>query len=178
MSVNQTLSQVQEDGSTKEIVCRRVMRVIERTIDKEGEPLLIPDIEIEGWWTSLAVPDLKIIELYEHHGASEQFHSELKTDMDLERLPSGKFATNALIMACAALTYNMLRYIGQLSLLGESSPVRHSAQRRRIRTVILELMYLASRLIDSGKRLTMRFSRHSSLSYDAFDFAYNYLAYG
>jgi len=43
---------------------------------------------------------------------------------------------------------------------------------------ILELMYLASRLIDSGKRLTMRFSRHSSLSYDAFDFAYNYLAYG
>jgi hypothetical protein len=43
---------------------------------------------------------------------------------------------------------------------------------------ILELMYLASRLIDSGRRLTMRFSRHSSLSYDAFDFAYNYLAYG
>lgn len=38
------------------------MRVIERTTDKEGEPLLIPDIEIEGWWTSLAVPDLKVIE--------------------------------------------------------------------------------------------------------------------
>jgi hypothetical protein len=49
MSVNQTLGQVQEDGSTKEIACRRVMRVSERTIDKEGRPLLIPDIEIEGW---------------------------------------------------------------------------------------------------------------------------------
>lgn len=98
--------------------------------------------------------------------------------MDLERLPSGKFATKALIMACAALTYNMLRYIGQLSLLGESSPVRHSAQRRRIWTVLLELMYLASRLIDSGRSLTMRFSRHSGLSYYAFNFAYNHLAHG
>ncbi len=178
MSVNQTLSQVQEDGSTKEITCRRVMRVIERTIDKKGQPLLIPDIEIEGWWTSLAVSDLKVIELYEHHGASEQFHSELKTDMDLERLPSGKFATNALIMSCAALTYNMLRFIGQLSLIGEKSPVKHPAQRRRIRTVMHELMFLASRLIDSGRKLTMRFSRHSGLSYDAFNFAYNYLVYG
>lgn len=177
MSVNQAVSQVQEDGSTQEITCRRVMRVIERTIDKEGQPLLIPDIEIEGWWTSLAVSDQKVIELYEHHGASEQFHSELKTDMDLERLPSGKFATNALIMACASLTYNMLRFIGQLSLLGENSPVRHSAQRRRIRTVILELMYLASRLIESARRLKLRFSRHNSLSYDSFRTAYNYIAY-
>lgn len=177
MSINQTVSQVQEDGSTQEITCRRVMRVIERTIDKEGQPLLIPDIEIEGWWTSLAVSDQKVIELYEHHGASEQFHSELKTDMDLERLPSGKFATNALIMACAALTYNMLRFIGQLSLLGENSPVRHSAQRRRIKTIILELMYLASRLIESARRLKLRFSRHNQLSYNSFSMAYNYLAY-
>ncbi len=29
------------------------------------------------------------------HDTSEQFHSEFKTDMNLERLPSGKFATNA-----------------------------------------------------------------------------------
>jgi hypothetical protein len=31
---------------------RRVMRVIERSIDKHGQRLLIPEIEIEGWWTS------------------------------------------------------------------------------------------------------------------------------
>jgi hypothetical protein len=29
------------------------MRVIERTIDKHGQHLLVPEIEIEGWWTSL-----------------------------------------------------------------------------------------------------------------------------
>ncbi len=32
---------------------RCVMRLIERTIDKPGERLLIPDIALEGWWTSL-----------------------------------------------------------------------------------------------------------------------------
>jgi hypothetical protein len=35
---------------------RRVMRVIERSIDKHGQPLLLPDIEIEGWWTSVHRP--------------------------------------------------------------------------------------------------------------------------
>ena len=50
-----------------------------------------------------------VIELYHAHGTSEQFHSELssrrrirlsggKSDMDVERLPSGKFATNATIL--------------------------------------------------------------------------------
>ncbi|MEE8056405.1 MAG: hypothetical protein V3T17_01020 [Pseudomonadales bacterium] len=33
-----------------------------------------------------------------------EHHSEFKTDMDIERLPSGKFATNALVLACFALT--------------------------------------------------------------------------
>jgi hypothetical protein len=35
-----------------------------------------------------------VVELYYDHGTSEQFHSEIKTDLDLERLPAGKFATN------------------------------------------------------------------------------------
>jgi len=63
------------------------------------------------------------------HGTSEQFHSEFKTDMNLERLPSGKFATNALIMSLAGLAYNILRFVGQLGILGDGSPIRHSAQR-------------------------------------------------
>jgi hypothetical protein len=41
--------------------------VIERTIDKHGVRLLVPDIEIEGWWTSLGeceCSDERIIALY------------------------------------------------------------------------------------------------------------------
>jgi len=69
------------------------VRVIERTITVEGQRLLVPEIEAATFWTSLKLPAKQVIELYHQHGTSEQFHSEIKSDMDLERLPSGKFAT-------------------------------------------------------------------------------------
>jgi hypothetical protein len=136
---------------------RRVMRVSERTIDKRGQRLLVPEIEIEGWWTSLWFDEATIIALYADHGTSEQYHSEFKTDLDIERLPSGKFATNALVLACAVLAYNILRWIGQNGLLGRDAPPRHRAKRRRIRTVMQELIYLAARLIHTGRRLKLAF---------------------
>jgi len=178
LNVHDTHEWKNENDEKKKLTCRRVIRVIERTIDKKGQILLEPDIELEGWWTSLALPAEKIITLYEDHGTSEQFHSELKTDMGMERLPSEKFEVNSLIMTCAALSYNILRYIGQLSLLGDKTPIRHPAKRRRIKTVIQELMYLAARMVESGRRLCLRFSRHSGLSFDAFNDLYQRLAYG
>jgi len=152
----------------------KVVRVTERTIDKHGQVLLQPDVTVEGWWTNLDLPEKKIISLYREHAICEQFHSEFKTDLDLERLPSGKFATNALVLALGGFAYNILRFIGQLGLLGEKSPVRHPAKRRRIKTVIQELIYLAARLIRSGRRLRLRFSRHCTV-YDAFSATYNIL---
>lgn len=144
-----------------EYTLHRVMRVIERSIDKHGQPLLLEDIEIEGWWTSLLREEEEIIALYADHGTSEQYHSEFKTDLDIERLPSGKFATNALVLGCAQLAYNILRWIGQNGLLGSDAPLRHKAKRRRIRTVMQELMYLAARLIRTGRRLKLAFGRGS-----------------
>lgn len=67
---------------------KRVMRLVERTTQPDGQFLLEPDYELEGWWTRLQA-----------HATHEQFYSEIKTDLDLERLPSGKFATNDLIDA-------------------------------------------------------------------------------
>jgi hypothetical protein len=156
---------------------KRVMRVVERTIDRNGQVLLMPEIEVEGWWTRLDLPAEHIIRLYEDHGTSEQFHSEIKSDMDMERLPSGKFATNALIITLGGLTYNILRSIGQLGLIGEKTPVRHPAKRRRIKTVIQELMYLAARLVKTGRRLKLIFSRHCP-AFAAFQTVYGRLACG
>lgn len=156
---------------------KRVMRATERTIDKHGQAFLVPDIRVEGWWTTLDLPEEHVIKLYEGRGTSEQFHSEIKCDMDMERLPSGKFATNALIMALAALAYNILRYIGQLGLVGEKTPMRHPAKRRRIKTVIQELMYLAARVIQSGHRVKIVFSRHCP-GFEAFQGVYMRLASG
>lgn len=139
---------------------KRVMRAVERTIDRLGQRLLVPEIEIEGWWTNLDLPMKKVIGLYEDHGTSEQFHSEIKSDLDMERLPSGKFATNALILTLGGLSYNILRFIGQIGLVDGRTPVRHPAKRRRIKTVMQELMYLAARLVKTGRRLKLVFSRH------------------
>jgi hypothetical protein len=52
-----------------------------------------------------------VIRLYRTHGTSEQFHSELKTDLGLERLPSGEFQTNELVLLLGMMTYNLLRVI-------------------------------------------------------------------
>jgi hypothetical protein len=150
----------EHDGEVRSI--RRVMRVIERTIDRHGSPLLVPQITVEGWWTSLdpcECPNEQVIALYCDHATSEQFHSEFKTDLDIERLPSGKFATNDLVLACATLTYNILRWIGLEGLTGEEAPIRHAAKRRRLRTVMQELMYVAARVVESGRRLALKFSR-------------------
>ncbi|HDM77669.1 MAG TPA: hypothetical protein ENG51_14540 [Deltaproteobacteria bacterium] len=69
-----------------------VIWVTERTITSDGQMMLFPD------------------------------HSKFKTDLDIERLPSGKFATNVLILSLAALAYNILCIIGELGLMGWESP--------------------------------------------------------
>ncbi len=177
-SVEERHKVTDENGHEKELSFRRVMQVTERTIDKKGQPLLLPEIELEGWWTSLNIPEEEVVALYQGHGLCEQYHSEIKTDMDLERFPSGKFATNQLIMACTALVYNILRFIGQLSLITKSGIIRHPAKRRRIKTVIQELIYCAARLIATGRRLKLRFSRHVQGHFEAFRQAYYRLAFG
>ena len=137
---------------------RRVLRLIERRIDKHGQVLIVPELTLEGWTTSLAAAPFNakaIIALYADHGTHEQFHSEFKTDLDLTRLPSGKFDTNYLVCQLAALAMNILRLMGQRGLLGPDAPVRHSAKRRRIKTVMQELIYRAGRLIEHGRRLIL-----------------------
>jgi len=163
---------VTHEGRTIEV--RRIVRMVERTIDRKGQPLLLAEYELDGWWTSLELGADEVIRLYNDRGTAEQFHSELKSDLDIERLPSGKFATNALVLALAGLAYNILRLIGQIGLLGEFSPVRHPAKRRRLKTVMQELMYVAARMIHSGRRLRLRFAEHCA-GFDAFRVVYAHL---
>ncbi len=137
---------------------RRVLRLIERTIDAKGQLLIEPKLTLQGWSTSLDSRqfDAKaVIALYADHGTHEQFHCEFKTDLDLERLPSGKFDTNYLVCELAALAMNILRLMGQAGLLGPDAPVRHAARRRRIKTVMQELIYRAGRVIEHGRRIIL-----------------------
>jgi Transposase DDE domain group 1 len=136
---------------------RRVLRLVERTIGSRGQHLILPEYELQGWTTTLParIDAQQVIALYAEHGTHEQFHAEFKTDLDLTRLPSGKFDTNALVCRLAALAMNILRLIGQRGLLGPDAPVRHPAKRRRLKTVMQELIYRAGRLIRHGRQMVL-----------------------
>ena len=137
----------------KEFTLRTGYEITERTIDKYGQFNLVPDIEVETWWTNLGDPDEEIIRLYHAHGECEQFHSEVKTDMDLERLPSGKFATNALILELGMIAYNILRMIGQGTIGGRAPRQKRDVKRRRLRTVISNLIMMAGHVTMHARQL-------------------------
>lgn len=154
-------------GSTwKDVVCpgnadkqtmtlRAVYEITERSIDKHGQYLLIPDVEVNMFWSNLPLTDRELIALYHAHGESEQYHSELKSDMDMERLPSGKFATNALALDLSMIAYNILRMIGEESLRKEDAPLKRKISRRRLRTVIENLVMMASHVTAHARKIVI-----------------------
>lgn len=164
-----------QDGLT--VTGRRIMRLTELTIDSKGNVLLFPSYELEGWNTTL--PDsftpIDIIHLYQDHATHEQFHSEFKTDMDLERLPSGKFDTNFLICSLAGVAMNILRLMGQNALNGKDAPVRHTAKRRRIKTVLQELIFKAGRVVQHAGQCILGLSQ-SERSYQVLENLYRKLS--
>ena len=113
-----------------------------RRTTREGE--LFPEYAVATWWTNLPDDAETVVRLYHDHATCEQFHSELKTDMDVERLPSGKFKTNELILALSTLAFNVLRRIGQAALASGGTLAAGRGGRLRLRTVILNLMDVAA----------------------------------
>jgi hypothetical protein len=60
------------------------------------------------YWTNLPEDPQRVINLYHDHGTSE-----LKTDMDLEKFPSGKKSVNVILLHITMVSFNTLHYIGQ-----------------------------------------------------------------
>ena len=106
-----------------------------------------------SWSTNLWLPAPEIARLYEDHGTSEQFHSELKGELDLERLPSGKFKTNELVFQLGCLAYNLLRV---LAIKGKAVfRHRNPSKRRRLKTVIQELILLPARFLGGSDQMKL-----------------------
>jgi hypothetical protein len=154
------------EHSKKPKGCKKEVRIVtfatERTTKANGQVLLIPEYEIESYYTSLdskTANSFDIQKMYHDHGTSEQFHSELKTDLDLERLPSGKFATNEIVLALGVTAYNLLRMIGQESLKkGDFPPTQHKISRRRVRTVIDRYISLAVKVVHHARKCIIKLS--------------------
>ena len=75
--------------------------------------------------------------------------------MDLERLPSGKFDTNSLILELAIISYNILRMIGQETIGGRTPRQKRNVKRRRLRTVISNLIMMASHVTTHARQVIM-----------------------
>lgn len=152
-----------EDGTEKRATIRMGYEITECTMGKNGQFLLVPDIEVNTWWTNTDFTDRDVIAHYHAHGECGQFHSELKTDMDLERLPSGKFQTNELALELAILSYNILRMIGQESP-GKRNP-------RLKRTVINNLVNMACHITEHARKLVIGLGK-SNVWREVFQYVY------
>ena len=157
-----------------EYTLRAGYEITERTIDKHGQFLMPADVEVETWWTNLGENDHKIIDLYHAHGECEQFHSEIKTDMDLERLPSGKFDTNALVLELGLIAYNILRMIGQGTIGGRAPRQKREVKRRRLRTVIGNLVMMAAHVTMHARQLIIGLGKSNVWRHIFMDFCQGY----
>jgi hypothetical protein len=161
-----------EDGTKKTVSLRIVYEIIVRDTDKFGQYLFEPQVEVNTFWTNLGLSDQEVIDNYHGHGECEQYHSELKTDMDMERLPSGKFATNRLVHELSMIAYNILRILGDHLCDAPEVPMRGKATRRRLRTVITHIIQTPARIISHARKIRMDVGSSNAWA-DAFIWLYN-----
>ena len=96
--------------------------------------------------------------------------------MDLERLPSGKFDTNELVLELAILAFNILRMIGQEALGRRNPRHRENVKRRRHRTVINNLINMACHVTSHARQMVIGLGK-SNVWRDVFQYVYGSFAY-
>ena len=85
---------------------------------------------------------------------------ELKSDLDVERLPSGKLCANKIILLCAIVAFNLLRSLGQEVLQRAAlAPQKINVSRWRIKTVLQNIVYCAVRLVRHAGRTELHFGK-------------------
>ena len=155
---------------------RVICEITERSIDKHGQFLFPHEVEVETWWDNTGFPDQKVIDLYHAHGEMEQYHSEIKSNMNVERLPSGKFATNQLILELTMIAYNILRLIGDEAVSSKTNPARHKVRRRRAKTVIENIIMIPCHVITHARQIILGLGRSNVWRKTFYDL-YNAFAY-
>ena len=136
--------------------------------------------ELSSYWTNLDIVDAdnqfglmtakECDRLYREHATSEQYHSELKSDMNMELLPSKYFATNKLFLQLAALSFNILRIIGDEAIEIDENLQHHKnvqTVRIRLRTVIDKICTIACKIVHHSRMLFIKFGR-KAFFYDTF----------
>lgn len=106
------------------------------------------------FWTNIAEDAQTIVALYSDHATSEQYHSEIKTDLNFERLASGKYIVNKMLLATLTNAYNLLRINGHITLLNQIYLPEGTTVNReiiRIKAVLRDVIYTSSRYMKKEK---------------------------
>jgi len=141
---------------------KRTIRIVivarERFCDEHGQLLLDPERSAQTYWTNLPCAERLVEKVYHMHGTMEQYHSELKSDLGVERLPSGKFHPNSITLLCSMIAFNLLRRVGMKMLKSGKAPGKRGkrGRRLRLRTVLQSVMYMAAAIISHGGRIFLR----------------------
>ncbi|WMM89927.1 transposase, partial [Heyndrickxia coagulans] len=91
-----------------------VFKLIETTIDKNGQILLIPEYEADVYMTTLDIPPEAVPRLYdEHRKVCKSLRREFMSDLGFKQLPSRNQKTNELALHFGIYAYNLLRFAGQ-----------------------------------------------------------------
>jgi hypothetical protein len=141
-----------------------IYKVTRRSIDKRGQALLIDEIEVETFWTNLWQDPADVVALYDAHGTSEQFHSELKGDLNLERFASHSYAVNKLQLQLGTLAYNLMRVVEELAREERQRwPNRtKEVERRRLGSVIKDLILVAGKMVRHAGKVVMKLASNWS----------------
>ena len=134
-------------------------KIIEHNESSNGQQLLLPEIEVNLYWTNLDSDAETVFSLYKDHATSEQYHSEIKNDLNFERFASGKYRVNTMLLAALTNAYNTLRIIGHLTLLNQYDlPEGANGKRERIRmkTVLRDIIYVSAYYTKKGKDMVLR----------------------
>jgi|SRR5690625_974036 len=112
-----------------------------------------PKVTVEPYLTSLDWTPQHLQKFYQQRGTSEQYHSEFKTDLEMERLPLGKFTVNQYLFDMGMIAFNLLRSLGQRSLKSGIVPERKlTSKRLRLRTVKQNRIYMTGRIVRHARR--------------------------
>lgn len=134
----------------------RLVFEVREIFKKNGRNLLIPEVKLFSVWTSIeCFSEQEILRLYRLRGTSEQYHAEFKSEMNMERPPSDNLQVNNAFVLMGMLAHNMLKAIA-LDMVKEEGLGLKQATRRRIRTVMHSVIFMAGRIVRGGRRLTMQ----------------------
>ena len=106
---------------------------------------------------------IECVNIYRDHATCEQFHSEEKTDMNMELLPSKYFKTNAFILQLSVLAFNVLRILGNLALINDSSFQHHKypiISRIRIKTVIEKICNIPCKVAKHARKIVLKIGKY------------------